>query len=41
MDLSGKQRNDMNNEVNGTPRLPPFIDKQKRGAIAKVLIKVL
>ena len=29
MDLSGKQRNDLNNEVNGASTLPPFIDKQK------------
>ena len=29
MDLSGKQRNDMNNEVNGAPTLPPFREKQK------------
>lgn len=38
MELSGKRRKDMGKEVNSAPRLHPFINKQKRVAITKVLV---
>ena len=38
MELSGKHRKDMGKEINGAPRLHPFINKQKRVAITTVLV---